>query len=125
MTDNTIQYRGRVLNYTDDVLAEMKASGIDLIAEMKAAVDNDLLGHPMTAEIYTKTKTHCGYCVRAKALLEKHQIPYREISLEENRDECIDRVREATGAEPKTAPQIFIDGRHVGGHDDLVKFLGA
>jgi glutaredoxin 3 len=77
----------------------------------------------MSAEIYSKTLTHCGFCVKAKALLEKFGIPYREISVEENRDECFARVNEATGADPKTAPQIFIDEKYIGGHAELVKWL--
>lgn len=79
----------------------------------------------MKAEIYTKTMTHCGYCIRAKALMEKHEIEFTELALEEKRDECFERVRTATGSDPKTAPQIFIDGEYVGGHDQLVEFLAA
>lgn len=77
----------------------------------------------MKADIYTKTTTHCPYCVKAKALLEQAEIEYEEISVEENREDCFERVRAATGADPKTAPQIFIDDEYIGGHDQLVAWL--
>lgn len=74
----------------------------------------------MQADIFTKTKSHCRYCVDAKALLEKLDIPYNEISVEDHRDACFARVRAASGEDPKTAPQIFIDNQYIGGHDQLV-----
>jgi glutaredoxin 3 len=77
----------------------------------------------MKAVIYSKTKSVCPYCVKAKALFEKHGIDYEEISVEDNREECFRVVREATGSDPKTAPQIFIDGEYIGGHDQLVEWL--
>jgi glutaredoxin 3 len=75
------------------------------------------------AEIYSKP--NCPYCVKAKALLEKHNIPYREISAVDEREVLIERVEAAIGQPPKTVPQIFIDGRYIGGHDQLVIHLGA
>jgi len=77
----------------------------------------------MQAEIYTKSTTYCGFCVKAKAILEYNNIPYREISVESNRDALFARVREATGSDPKTAPQIWINDEYIGGHDELVKWL--
>jgi len=66
-------------------------------------------------EIYTKFT--CGYCVRAKRLLEMKKVPFEEHAIDFNgakRGEMIER----SGGE-MTVPQIFIDGRHVGGCDDL------
>lgn len=84
----------------------------------------------MKVEVYSKTTMHCRYCVEAKNLLNKHGIPFVEISIEENRDECFARHREATksekypdGVDPKTAPQIFIDDQLIGGHDKLVEWF--
>ena len=68
-----------------------------------------------TIEIYTKT--FCPYCWRAKALLEAKGVQYREISVDfggELREQMIERANGRT-----TVPQIFIDGRHVGGCNDL------
>lgn len=75
----------------------------------------------MIAEIYTKD--NCGYCVRAKALFNKKNIEYFEISATDNRADLIDRVTKETGQAPKSVPQIWIDGEYVGGHDELVIWL--
>ena len=66
-------------------------------------------------EIYTTP--FCGYCARAKALLDRKGAAYETIDLYEQpgrRDEMIER---AGGRQ--TVPQIFIDGEHIGGSDDL------
>lgn len=76
----------------------------------------------MKAEVYSKN--NCPYCVRAKKLLDDRQIEYVELDAVALRDALIERVTAATGAAPRTVPQIFIDGNHVGGYDDLVKYLG-
>jgi glutaredoxin 3 len=59
----------------------------------------------------------CGYCARARALLQKKGVAFDEIDVEADtarRDEMIKR----TGGR-MTVPQIFIDGAHIGGSDDL------
>ncbi len=67
-------------------------------------------------EIYTKDD--CPYCARAKALLRGKGVDYLEYDISmggPKRDEM--RAR-APGW--MTVPQIFIDGRHIGGSDELV-----
>ena len=69
----------------------------------------------MTVLIYTKTT--CPYCVRAKALLAKKGAAFQEIEITDNpalRSEMIEKANGRT-----TVPQIFINGRHIGGCDDL------
>ena len=66
-------------------------------------------------EIYTKM--FCGYCHRAKRLLDSKHVDYLEYDITmdgEKRDEM--RAR-APGA--MTVPQIFIDDVAIGGSDDL------
>lgn len=68
-----------------------------------------------TVEIYTKAT--CPYCLRAKSLLQRKGVEIHEIGVDfggERRQEMIER---AGGR--MTVPQIFIDGKHVGGCDDL------
>jgi len=68
-------------------------------------------------EIYTKF--FCPYCARAKKLLEEKGAEYEEYEISgggAKREEMIQRARGRT-----TVPQIFIDGRHVGGSDDLAE----
>ena len=68
-----------------------------------------------TIEIYTKA--FCGYCARAKALLDRKGAAYREIDVTMDRAGQEAMVARANGG--RTVPQIFIDDRHVGGSDDL------
>jgi glutaredoxin 3 len=58
----------------------------------------------------------CGYCVRAKALLESRGIPYEEISLY---DDPAFRQKLFALAGGWTVPQILIDGRPIGGYTEL------
>jgi glutaredoxin 3 len=62
------------------------------------------------------TTQWCGYCVRAKALLEGKDVDYEEISLDDDpafRRKLVD----LTGR--WTVPQILIDGRPIGGYTEL------
>ena len=61
----------------------------------------------------------CPYCVRAKALLEHADIEYEELVL--NRDYTDRTLRAVSTA--TTYPQVFINGEHIGGSDDLAKWL--
>jgi glutaredoxin 3 len=63
------------------------------------------------------TKMLCPYCARAKRLLLEKQVDFEEYEIsgdQAKRQEMIGRANGRT-----TVPQIFIDGRHVGGSDDL------
>ncbi|PKO41045.1 MAG: glutaredoxin 3 [Betaproteobacteria bacterium HGW-Betaproteobacteria-3] len=59
---------------------------------------------------------NCGYCARAKTLLSERNLAYSDldISHDENRRELLKRLPRS-----KTIPQIFIDGEHIGGCEDL------
>jgi len=65
-------------------------------------------------EVYT-TRT-CPYCVRAKRLLEERGIPFDEIDVGDDDDLRVDLIRR-TGR--RTVPQIFIDGKSIGGYEEL------
>ena len=62
------------------------------------------------------TTRWCGYCVRAKALLDSRGIEYEEILLDDD-PAFRQTVLEATGG--WTVPQILIDGRPIGGYTEL------
>ncbi len=69
------------------------------------------------AKIEIYTKAFCGYCARAKALLDGKGVDYAEYDITmggPKRPEMIERAGGRT-----TVPQIFIDGAHIGGSDDL------
>jgi len=63
------------------------------------------------------TTTYCGYCVRAKALMEKKKVPFEEIDVTHD-DALRDQLVEMSGGQ-RTVPQIFIGDAHVGGYTDL------
>ncbi len=68
-----------------------------------------------TIEIYTQWG--CPYCTRAVALLTAKGAPFQEIDAPAGSPERA-TARERSGR--TSVPQIFIDGRHVGGCDDLM-----
>jgi glutaredoxin 3 len=68
------------------------------------------------ARVQIYTTRWCGYCVRAKALLEQRGIPYEEISLDEDLN-FRQTIFDLTGR--WTVPQILIDGEPIGGYVEL------
>jgi len=63
------------------------------------------------------TTQWCGYCVRAKALLQRKGVPFQEIDVSFDPAERQRMTARANGR--RTVPQIFIGERHVGGCDEL------
>jgi len=70
----------------------------------------------MAPRIRMYTTHWCGYCVRAKRLLEGKGLPYEEINLDED-PAFRKRLHELTGN--WTVPQILIDERPIGGYTEL------
>jgi glutaredoxin 3 len=69
------------------------------------------------AKIEIYTTPFCGYCARAKGLLDKKGAAYEEMDVmmdEKKRAEMRERAKRST------VPQIFINGQHIGGSDELV-----
>jgi glutaredoxin 3 len=68
------------------------------------------------AKIEMYTTPFCGYCARAKSLLEKKGAAYQEMDVmmdEKKRAEMRERAKHST------VPQIFINGQYIGGSDEL------
>lgn len=70
-----------------------------------------------TVEIYTSPL--CGYCHRAKALFSKKGVAYTEIDVLSTPGARQEMERRSGGG--RTVPQVFIDGRAVGGSDRLAE----
>ena len=68
-----------------------------------------------TVEIYTQP--WCPYCARAKNLLDKKGVAYTEIDAPSGTRQRAESVQRSGGR--TSVPQVFIDGTHVGGSDDL------
>lgn len=71
------------------------------------------------AEVTIFSKSGCRYCLEAKKLLHEHGYQFEEILLQGGIS--YKTLRTVTGQE--TAPQIYIDGKHINGLDGLQKFL--
>jgi glutaredoxin 3 len=68
------------------------------------------------AKIEIYTTPFCGYCARAKSLLDNKGAAYEEMDVmmdDKKRSEMRERARRST------VPQIFINGQHIGGSDEL------
>jgi glutaredoxin 3 len=59
----------------------------------------------------------CPFCARARALLEKKGVPYTEIDIDDEPRRRGEMIRRAGGR--TSVPQIFIDGEHIGGSDEM------
>ncbi len=89
-----------------------------------ASVGTAQAGNPAPASPFTSgmarvqmyTTAWCGYCVRAKALLDGKGIEYEEINLDED-PHFRQKLRELTGG--WTVPQILVDGQPIGGYTEL------
>ena len=69
------------------------------------------------AEVEIYTSAFCGYCHRAKRLLAERGAAFTEIDVMAHQERRPEMVARAGGR--STVPQIFIDGLHVGGCDEL------
>lgn len=70
-------------------------------------------------DVVVYTTNYCGYCRRAKALLEKKGAAFREVDVTGD-DAMRAKLVELSGG-MQTVPQIFIGGEHVGGYSDLAE----
>ncbi|MBR8835724.1 MAG: glutathione peroxidase [Stigonema ocellatum SAG 48.90 = DSM 106950] len=66
-------------------------------------------------------KVGCPFCARAKAMLKEHGLDYQEIIV--GRDATTHSLKAVTGA--TTVPQVFIDGKLIGGSEALAAYLGS
>jgi len=69
------------------------------------------------AEVELYTTMFCPYCVRARALLERKGAAFTEIDIIEEPARRAEMIRRAGGR--TSVPQIFINGEHIGGSDEL------
>ncbi|WP_347718605.1 glutaredoxin 3 [Sphingomonas sp.] len=67
-------------------------------------------------EIYLKTT--CSFCARARQLLDGKGVAHEDYIVDMGGPKKAEMVQRAGGR--TTVPQIFIDGKHVGGCDELM-----
>ncbi len=79
------------------------------------------MDQPKTKDVVVYSTDYCPYCRAAKDLLRAKGVAFREEDVTDNeamRDELVKRTGGRT-----TVPQIFVDGKAMGGYDDLAAFF--
>jgi glutaredoxin 3 len=71
----------------------------------------------MAADVIVYTTTVCPYCIRAKMHLNKKGVAFKEIDVSGDQEKRA-WLKQATGQH--TVPQIFINGKSIGGCDDML-----
>ncbi len=74
-----------------------------------------------SSHVAVLSKPGCPYCARARKLLDEAGLRYVEIELA---DATRGRALQAIAGDAK-APQVFIDGRRIGGSDELAQYLAS
>ena len=69
------------------------------------------------AEVEMYATSWCPYCMRARALLRNKGVAFSDIDIEEEPERRREMVRRSGGR--TSVPQIFINGEHIGGSDEL------
>jgi glutaredoxin 3 len=69
-------------------------------------------------EVELYTTPFCPYCTRARALLGRKGVAFTDIDITEEPARRAEMIQRAGGR--TSVPQIFIDGEHIGGSDELV-----
>jgi glutaredoxin 3 len=69
------------------------------------------------AKIEVYTKQLCPFCTRTKSLLGRKEAAFEEIDISMGGPKRAEMIERAGGR--TTVPQIFIDGKHIGGSDEL------
>ena len=73
----------------------------------------------MNEDIIIYTSSLCGFCYRAKSLLKKKNIPFKEIDIDLDYSKRNEMIKKSGGR--TSVPQIFFKNHHIGGCDDLYK----
>jgi glutaredoxin len=74
-----------------------------------------------TTQIILYSKNNCGYCVKAKNLLKNLGLEYTEKKFEDFLN--IEKLFEDIGKNVKSMPQIKINGKLIGGYNQLIEYL--
>ena len=71
----------------------------------------------MSADVIMYSTRFCPFCIRAKQLLKKKGVAFRDIPVDGNPVLREQMTREAGS---HTVPQIWINGQHIGGCSELM-----
>lgn len=68
-------------------------------------------------DIIIYSTTYCPFCSQAKRLLTQKGLKFTEINIEADEQKQNEMINKSGGR--RTVPQIFINGQHIGGYDEL------
>ena len=68
------------------------------------------------------SKDYCPYCKAAKRILQSRGIEFNEIDVQLQPEKMAEMV---SRSKRRTVPQIFFGDKHIGGHDDLVRYYSG
>jgi glutaredoxin 3 len=74
-------------------------------------------------EVELYATSWCPFCTRARTLLRRKGVPFIDIDVDEDPERRREMIERAGGR--TSVPQIFIDGEHIGGSDDLAALDAA
>jgi glutaredoxin 3 len=77
----------------------------------------------MANEVVIYTTDWCPYCSAAKRFLDSKKVRYREVDV--TGDDAAREKLVAMSGGRATVPQIFADGKPIGGYDDLVRLYAS
>jgi glutaredoxin 3 len=72
----------------------------------------------MTAKAQIYSKANCAYCVAAKNLLKSRGFDYEEILIDREPGKLEEMLARA---QRRTVPQVFVNGEHIGGFEELAE----
>jgi glutaredoxin 3 len=75
------------------------------------------------AKVEMYSTMFCPYCARARSLLQRKGVSFTDIDVDAEPQRREEMVKRAGGG--YTVPQIFINGEHIGGSDDLMALENA
>jgi len=75
------------------------------------------------ARVRVFSTTYCGWCRRAEELLTRQGIPFEKIDVTGDDEARAALVENAGGR--RTVPVIFVDGRAIGGYEELARLIAA
>ncbi|TMW55843.1 hypothetical protein Poli38472_008491 [Pythium oligandrum] len=70
------------------------------------------------------SKTHCPYCARVKALFEDLEVNHEVVELDERSDGAQIQALLLELTKQRTVPNVFINGKHIGGCDSVMELHG-
>jgi glutaredoxin len=67
-------------------------------------------------------KTNCGFCTKAKDLVEskKFKYEYKDVGISQA---VLDELQTRVSTPVRSVPQIFIRDKHIGGYSDLIRYI--